>query len=65
MKAEIYRLDPELETAPDTEATYDRLVIVAKEAWQAIDLAVLCKLLDIIGNRVKAIIEAGGWYTKY
>jgi hypothetical protein len=65
MKAEIYRIDPGLEGAPDTIATYDRLVIAAKEAWMAIDLAVLDNLSKSMGRRVAAIIEAGGWYTKY
>jgi transposase len=32
VKAEIYRLYPELETAPDTEATLNLLVQAAQEA---------------------------------
>lgn len=65
MKAEIYKLYPELEHAPDTEETLHQLVSAAQEAWHAIEERVLVKLSTTMPHRVKAIIEADGWYTKY
>jgi transposase len=65
MKAEIYRLHPELETASDTDDTLGRLVEAAKEAWHAIDEAILRNLIDTMPHRVAAVIVAEGWYTKY
>ena len=65
MKAEIYREHPELEHAPDTEETLERLIDAAKQAWHAIDQAVLDRLASTMPNRVAAVLEAEGWYTKY
>ena len=65
MKAEIYRLYPELEYAPDTQETLDALIKAAQEAWHAIDTGILYRLSSTMENRVKAVIEAEGWQTKY
>jgi hypothetical protein len=65
VKAEIYRLYPELEIAPDTEATLDLLVQAAQEVWHAIDIGILHRLVMTVQIRVEAVIEADGWYTKY
>jgi hypothetical protein len=65
MKAEMYRLHPELEHAPDTEDTKYALIKATKEAWQDIDDLVLHRLSVTMPHRVKAVIEADGWYTKY
>ena len=65
MKAEIYRLYPELEFASNSEATLRALVEAAKEAWHAIDQSVLYNLSVTMPRRVEAVIAAKGWYTKY
>jgi transposase len=65
MKAELYRLHPELEHAPDTEETLDALIQGAQEAWHNIDNGILYRLATTMDHRVKAVIEAEGWYTKY
>jgi len=65
MKAEIYRLYPELERAPDTEETLQQLIQAAKEAWWSIDQEVLRRLSATMPHRVAAVLEAEGWYTKY
>jgi len=65
MKAEIYRLYPELEHAPDTEQTLQQLINAAKEAWHAIDQAILDKISTTMSKRVDAVLKAEGWYTKY
>lgn len=65
MKAEIYRLYPELEHAPNTDATLDTLIQAAQEAWHNIDNEILYTLATTMENRVQAVIQAEGWYTKY
>ena len=65
MKAKLYRLHPELEHAPDTDETLDALIRGAQEAWHNIDNGILYRLATTMGNRVEAVIEAKGWYTKY
>jgi hypothetical protein len=64
MKAELNRLHPELEHALDTNATLDALILGAQEAWQAIDNRILYRLAITMENRVQAVIDANGWYTK-
>ena len=65
MKAEIYRLHPELEHAPDTDDTLEQLIRAAKQAWHNIDNGILYRLATDMPNRVQAVIDAEGWYTKY
>lgn len=65
MKREIYKNHPELEHAPDTDETLIDLVAAARRAWHQINLEVLASLALTMPHRVKAIIQANGWYTKY
>jgi hypothetical protein len=44
IKAEIYRLHPESEHAPDTEKTKETLAEAAKEAWRNIDSDILYRI---------------------
>lgn len=65
MKVEIYKLEPDLEVALDTEATLFRLIEAAKTAWHRIDQAILDKLASTMSHRVQAVLKAEDWYTKY
>lgn len=65
MKAEIYRMYPDLAIAIDNKGTLARIIEAAKEAWHAINDAILQNLLDTMPHRVAAVIAAEGWYTKY
>ena len=65
LKAEVYKLYPELEFADDTEKTLLALIEAAKEAWHTIEDTVLYNLSVTMSHRVQAVIEADGWYTKY
>lgn len=65
LKREIYRLYPELQTAPDTRETLYRLIYAAREAWENIRPQILVSLSETMPNRVQAIIQADGWYTEY
>jgi hypothetical protein len=56
---------PWLEYAPDNQETLQALIQAAKEAWEAIDSAVLQNLCATMSHRVQAVIIADGWYTKY
>jgi hypothetical protein len=60
IKAELYRLHPELKHAPDTNETLDILIRGAQEAWYNIDNGILYKLATMIDNRVQVVINAGG-----
>jgi hypothetical protein len=37
----------------------------AQEAWERIDQEWIDGLIDTIGRRIKAVIKARGWQTKY
>ena len=52
MKQEIYRIRPELEHLPDTEATLQLLVTTAIEAWEAIEDRILYNLAEGVSRRV-------------
>lgn len=65
MKAEIYRLHPELTHTEDTVATQHALVLAAMEAWDSLEERILQNLCETMPNRVNAVIAAEGWYTKY
>lgn len=65
MKQKIYQLYPELEHAPNTAASKEPLIEIAKEAWYMLEDRFLVRLSETMPNRVKAVIEADGWYTKY
>jgi transposase len=65
MKAEIYRLHPELQFAADTEETLQALIGAAQEAWHNVADNILYNLANSMDRRVQAVIDAEGWYTKY
>ena len=65
IKAELYRLYPELEHVPDTDETLDVLIRGAQEAQHNIDNRILFRLATTIEDRVKAVIKAERWYIKY
>ncbi|KAF5234251.1 hypothetical protein FAUST_7711 [Fusarium austroamericanum] len=58
MKAEIYRLHPELTHAEDTVAIQHALVLAAMEAWDSIEESILQNLCETMPNRVNAVIAA-------
>jgi transposase len=52
IKAEIYRLHPELEYAVNNDDTLDALIRAAQEAWRSIDNGILYRLATTMENRV-------------
>ena len=65
LKKEIYRRFLNLLERPNSQETLQYLIQCAKVTWDQIREHILNKLIDTMGNRVQAIIEAKGWYTKY
>ena len=65
LKGEIYRLYPELVDAPNTVETLDLLIRCAINTWDIIGEELLNRLVDTMVHRVKAVLDAQGWYTKY
>jgi transposase len=65
LKAEIYRLYPELLNAPNNAETLDLLIRAAMDTWERLGEDLFNTLIDTMERRVKAVVEAEGWYTKY
>ena len=65
MKTIIIKDHPELQNAPDNDHTLSLLIQAAKEAWDSVEDRILKNLSNTMPNRVRAVIAADGWYTKY
>jgi transposase len=65
VKTIIFNDYPELRNASDNDSTLSQLIQAAKEVWNSIEPRVFQNLSNIMSNRVRAVIEANGWYTKY
>lgn len=65
LKAEIYKLRPDLIHMANNDQTKEILVATAQQAWEQLELRHLEHLSETMPHRVEAIIEAQGWYTPY
>ncbi|EKV05087.1 Transposable element tc3 transposase, putative [Penicillium digitatum PHI26] len=65
LKAEIYKLRPDLIHMRNNDETKAISVATAQLAWDQLDLDHLKHLSETMPNRVEAIIESQGWYTPY
>jgi hypothetical protein len=54
-----------LVNAPNNAKTLNLLIKYVINTWDRLRESLLNKLINIIKRRVKAIIEAEGWYIKY
>jgi hypothetical protein len=45
--------------------TPDLLIRYAMDTWNRLGEDLLNRLVDTMEHRVKAVIDAEGWYTKY
>jgi hypothetical protein len=61
----MYILHPELVDALNNAETLELLIKCAIDTWDKMGEALLDRLVDTMVNRVKAVIDAKGWYTKY
>ena len=65
LKAEMYRLFPELVGMANTDATLHFFINCAIRTWDLLGEQLLNRLIDTMTHRVDAILKAEGWYTKY
>lgn len=65
LKQEIYKRYPHYSTLPSNDATKRLLIATATEVWHKIEVKVMRKLVSSMKRRLKAVIRAKGWYTKY
>ena len=65
LKERINNEFPELALMPKNNSTLQRLCEAAISVWEDIDNSLLTRLIDSIPNRIKAVINIQGWYTKY
>ncbi len=65
LKEKMYILHLELVGAPNTTETLEHLIKCAIDTWDRMGEQLLNKLIDTMERRVKAVLDAEGWYTKY
>lgn len=65
LKAEIYKLRPDLIDIRNNERTKAILIDTAQIAWVQLSLEHLKHLSETMPHRVQAIIDSEGWYTPY
>jgi hypothetical protein len=65
LKAKIYRLYLELLNAPNNAETLDLLIRAVMDTWERLGEDLFNTLIDTMERRVKVVVEAEGWYTKY
>lgn len=65
LKAEIYKLRPDLIDMKNNEQTKAILIDTAPIAWNQLNLEHLKHLSETMPHRVQVIIDSQGWYTQY
>lgn len=65
LKAEIYRLYPELLEMGNNAGALERLIQCAIATWDTFEETIMNRMLDTMPHRVEAVLKANGWYTKY
>src|SRR5690606_29826054 len=66
LKEAMHRIDPDLKYAKGSPDMLKRRMRIALEkGWSEISDSLLQDLASSMPRRLEAVIEAGGWYTKY
>ncbi len=65
LKEAIYRRCAELLTMRGEQPVLERLIQEAQRAWDDLEDRIMARLSDTMPNRVRAVLEAEEWYTKY
>jgi len=65
LKERIYERELNLGSLPKNQAVKNLLIYTAIAIWEDFEPELLIKLAESMQTRLKAVIEAGGWYTKY
>ena len=66
LKARAYKLFPEMAALRGGQSTVEAAMRpLLESAWRDISVDIVGKLTDSFIDRISAVIEADGWYTKY
>lgn len=65
LKAKLRRMHPEFIRLKNNKADRAQLIRWLQEAWAALPPHLILKLTTSVKNRLRAVIRAQGWYTKY
>ncbi|CAG9955436.1 unnamed protein product [Clonostachys rosea f. rosea IK726] len=65
LKARIRSRYPYLNSLLKTDANIEELKRCAQVVWRDIDQSLIRGLMESLPNRLRAVIRARGWYTKY
>ncbi|OAP63791.1 hypothetical protein AYL99_03018 [Fonsecaea erecta] len=66
LKCLVNAIDPELQyTTGDSQETLDRFASAISRAWASIDRKKIKNAVKSMDERVNAVIEAKGWYTRF
>ena len=65
LKAKLRRMHPHLRDLRNNEE--DRAILLSwiQAAWAALPESLVRRLTSSVGSRLRAVIQAQGWYTKY
>ena len=61
----MFEMHPELTNVAGDEPAKEALAKALGEAWDAIPQEFFDRLIETMEHKVKAVIEADGWHTKY
>ena len=65
LKESVLELHSEMLDINSDQVIYQALISALHEAWKSIDHELLYGLMASMKDRMKALIKAEGWYTKY
>ena len=65
LKEAIYKRCPELLLMRGEQEVLTKLIMEARAAWEEVGDHIMNRLSDTMPHRVRAVLNAGGWYTKY
>jgi hypothetical protein len=62
----ILRRDfPDLHLLSNNDANIAKVEAALKVAWDRVPQALIDRLIDSMPRRLRAVVRANGWYTKY
>jgi transposase len=65
LKDQICQRYPDLGDLPKNQASKDRLIRAAIEVWEELEVERLETLIRSMPKRMRKVVAADGWYTKY
>lgn len=65
MKEALQKEFPDLHKLPKNNENIKRVETALRSVWDSIPQAEIDNLIDSMPRRLRAVIRAKGWYTKY